>query len=104
MDDEQGQDYVALLMDDAAAYSVNLKTWKAEISRNTQIIALTMQISELETKVSKLSHVKAPTGPSMMPLGTPGSAGTGNCSFELWHLKKVYNKAEHSMIEQDGKT
>jgi hypothetical protein len=48
-----------LLMDDAAAYFVNLKNtgnWKTEISRNTQIIALTMQISELETKVSKLSR------------------------------------------------
>ena len=57
----------ASLMDDAAAYFVNLKntgTWKMEISRNTQIIASTTQISELETKVSKLSHVKAPTGPS----------------------------------------
>ncbi len=53
------------LMDDASAYFVNLKNmgnWKTEISRNTQIIALTTQISALETKVTKLSHVKAPTG------------------------------------------
>jgi hypothetical protein len=45
-------------MDDAAAYFVNLKNnsfWKAKIARNTKIIALTMQISELESKVSKLS-------------------------------------------------
>jgi len=77
---------LALLMDDAAAYFVNLKNtgnWKTEISRNTQIIALTTQISELKTEVSKLSHVKAPTGPLTTPLGTPGSAETGNYSFEL---------------------
>ncbi len=46
-----------LLMDDAAAYFVNLKNtgnWKTEIARKTQIIALTVQISELESKVSKL--------------------------------------------------
>ena len=97
---------LALLMDDAAAYFVNLKNtgnWKTEISRNAQIIALTMQISELETEVSKLSHFKAPTGPLPMPLGTPGSAETGNYSFELWCLEKVDSKAEHSMIKRDGK-
>ncbi len=93
-----------LLMDDAAAYFINLKNmgnWKMEISRNTQIIALTTQISELETKVSQLSCFKAPIGPSTM---TPkGGAGTGNYSFELWRLKKVASKAEHSMIEWDGR-
>ncbi len=72
------------LIDDASAYFVNLKNtgnWKTEISRNTQIIALTTQISALETKVSKLSHVKAPTGHSATPGGgtqTAGDAGTGN--------------------------
>jgi hypothetical protein len=99
-----------LLMDDASAYYVNLKNtgnWKTEISRNTQIIALTTQISALETKVTKLSQVKVPTGHSSTPggdTGTPGGAGTGNYTFELWHLEKVDNKAEHSMIERDGRT
>ena len=98
---------LALLMDDAAAYFVNLKNtgnWKTEFLKNTQIIALTTQISELEAKVSKLSHIKAPTGPSATPLGTSGGAGTGNCSFELWRLEKFDSKAEHGMIERDGKT
>ena len=72
-----------------------------EISRNTQNIALTTQISKLKAKVSKHSHVKAPAGHSTMPLGTPGSAGSGNYSFELWHLKEVDSKAKHSMIERD---
>jgi hypothetical protein len=98
------------LIDDASAYFVNLKNtgnWKTEISRNTQIIALTTQISALETKVSKLSHVKAPTGHSATPgggTGTAGNARTGNYTFKLWRLKKVDSKAEHSMIKRDGKT
>jgi hypothetical protein len=100
-----------LLMDDAAAYYVNLKNtgqWKTEISRNTQIFALTMQISELETKVSKLLTIRAPTGQSAPSSGgtrTNGGTGTNPAyTFELWRLKKVNNKAKHSMIERDGKT
>ena len=83
-----------MLMNNAAAYFVNLKNtgnWKTEISRNTQIIALTTQISELETEVSKLPHFKAPMGHSTTPsggTGTAGNAGTGNYSFELWRLDK----------------
>jgi hypothetical protein len=58
-----------LLMDNAAAYFINFKNmgnWKTEISRNTQIIVLTTQISKLETKVSQLSGFRAPMGPSTM--------------------------------------
>jgi len=83
----------ASLMDDVSAYFVNLKNmgnWKTEMSRNTQIIALTTQITVLETKVTKLSSGAT---------GTLGGAGTGNYTFELWRLEKVDNKAEHSMIE-----
>jgi len=100
----------ASLMDDASAYFVNLKNTgngKTEISRNTLIIALTTQITALETKVTKLSSAKAPTGHPATPggaSGTPGGAGTCNYTFELWRLKKVDSKAEHSMIERDGKT
>jgi hypothetical protein len=100
-----------LLMDDAAAYYINLKNtgqWKTEISRNTQIIVLTMQISELETKVSKLLTIRALTGQSAPSIGGTGTnSGTGTnpvYTFELWRLKKVDNKAEHNMIEWDGKT
>ncbi len=95
-------------MNDAAAYFVNLKNtgnWRTEIARNTQIIALTMRISELESKVSKLSSDRALNGQSATPSGSTG-ASTFNSDkyiFELWHLKKVNNKAEHNMIEQDGK-
>jgi hypothetical protein len=67
-----------------------------------------MQISELETKVSKLLTVRAPTGQSVPSSGgtrTNGGTGTNPVyTFELWRLKKVDNKAEYSMIERDGKT
>ncbi len=97
------------LMDDAATYFVNLKNtgnWKTDIARNTQIIALTMQISALESKVSKLSTDRTSNGQSATPSGSNG-ASTFNSDryiFELWHLEKVDNKAEHNMIEWDGKT
>ena len=98
-----------LLMDDAAAYFVNLKNignWKTEIARNTQIIALTTQISALESKVSKLSTDRTLNGQSATPSGGTGSSAFNSDKyiFELWHLEKVDNKAEHNMIEQDGKT
>ncbi len=67
-----------------------------------------MQISELETKVSKLLTIRAPTGQSAPSNGSTGTnSGTGTNSvytFELWPLKKVKNKAKPSMIERDGKT
>jgi hypothetical protein len=109
MDDEQGQDYMILLMDDAAVYFVNLKNtrnWKKEIARTTQIIALTMQISALESKVSKHSPDRISNGQLATPSGgTRASAFNSDKNiFELWRLKKVDNKAEHNMIEQNGKT
>jgi hypothetical protein len=58
------------LMDDAAAYFVNLMNtgnWKTEIARNTQIIVLTTQISVLESKVSKLSTNRTSNGQSTTP-------------------------------------
>ncbi len=97
-----------LLMDAAAAnfvYLRNTGNWKTEITRNTQIIVLTMQISELESKVSKLTD-RTSTGQSTTPCGGTG-ASAFNCEkyiFELWHLKKANNKAEHNMIEWDEKT
>jgi hypothetical protein len=51
------------LMDEAAAYFVNLKntgTWKTEISRNIQIIVLTTKISELKANVTNRLTGKAP--------------------------------------------
>jgi hypothetical protein len=97
------------LMDDAAAYFLNLKNtgnWKTEITRNTQIIALTIQISALESKVSKLSTDRTSSEQSATPSGGTGASAFNSDKyiFELWGLKKVDNKAEQNMIEPDGKT
>ncbi len=88
-----------LLMDDAAAYFVNLKNtsnWKTEITRNTQIIAMTMQISELESKVFKLSTDSTSNGQSLTTRGGIGASAFNSDKyiFELWCLEKVDNKAE----------
>ncbi len=59
-----------LLMDDDAAYFVNIKNtcnWKTEIARNTQIIVVTTQIFELEAKASKLLTNRTSTGQSATP-------------------------------------
>jgi hypothetical protein len=64
-----------------------------------------MQISALESKVSKLSTDRTSSGQSA-PSGNTG-ASTFNSDkyiFKLWCLEKVDNKAEHNMIEWDGKT
>jgi hypothetical protein len=65
-----------------------------------QLIALTTQISELESKISKLS---ANSGSSKQNEEAPAS-GNNKYIFKLWCLNKVDNKAEHNMIECDGKT
>jgi hypothetical protein len=49
------------LIDDASAYYVNLKNTgarKIKLSKNSQIIALTTQLSELKTKIAKISTNK----------------------------------------------
>jgi hypothetical protein len=67
---------------------------------------LTTKISALETKVSKLSTERALTGQPTTPVGdvVTGGSNSGKYIFELWHLEKVGNKAEHNMIEWDGMT
>jgi hypothetical protein len=67
-----------------------------------------MQISELESKVSKLSTDRTLTGQSVTPSGSSGGTGarvfnTDKYIFELWSLKKVDSKDEHNMFEWDGK-
>ena len=91
------------LMDDAAAYFINLKNtgaWKTEVSCNSQIIALTTQLTELKTEIGKLSASKATP---KLDDGKPAD-GPAKYVFQLWRLEKIYNKAEHNMVERDGKT
>ncbi len=104
----------AKLMEEAATYYLNLKSsgaWKTEISKHLQIIALTMQIAEMESKISSLAIAKTgaanrDTGKSDggPGAGQPGGAGGGRYIFELWHFEKVNNNADCNMGECDGKT
>jgi hypothetical protein len=91
-------------MDDALAYYINLNNTgarKIEMSCNSQPIALTTQIGELKSKLGKLSSTKAP---SKLDESKPSSTnGSKQYIFELWHLKKIDNKAEHNMVEPDEK-
>jgi hypothetical protein len=74
--------------------------WKVELSKNSQLIALAKQISELESKISKLS---TNSGSSKLNEEAP-ARGNNKYVFEQWRLDKVDNKAEHNMVERDGKT
>jgi hypothetical protein len=91
------------LMDDASAYFINLKNtgaWKIEISRSSQIIALTTQLTELKTE---FAASKASKGTPKLDDGK-STGGPAKYVFELWHLEKIDNKVEHNMVERDGKT
>jgi hypothetical protein len=93
-----------ILIDKASAYYVNLKNtgaWKVKLSKNLQLIALTTQISELESKISKLS---TNSGSSKQNEEAPARGNINYPFGELWRLEMVDNKAEHNMIEGDGKT
>ncbi len=92
-----------ILIDKASAYYINLKitgAWKVELSKNLQFIALTTQIYKLESKISKLST----NSRSSKQNEEAPARSNNNYTFELWRLEKVDNKAEHNMIERDGKT
>ncbi len=84
------------LIVDALAFYVNLKNtgaWKTETSHNSQIIALTTQLSDLKTKLSNLMFNKAPLkqDKNIPPSGKPRYV------FELWRLEEVGNKLEHQI-------
>jgi hypothetical protein len=91
------------LMDDASACYVNLKNtgaWKVKLYRNTQIIALTTQLSDLKTEISKLK-----ASPTQKDSGTTVKGTSNNrYVFESWHVERVTNNAEHNMIKRNRKT
>ncbi len=93
-------------MDEAGTYFTNLVvsgSWKAEVSKHAQIIALTTQISELKNEISKVKIV----GKSNEKTLTPGTDDNSNVkpwgNFEQWRLTKVNNGAKFNMVENDGK-
>jgi len=96
------------LMDDASAYFINLKNtgaWKIEISRNSQIIALTTQLTELKTEfdASKASKGTPKLDTPKLDDGKH-TGGPARYAFDFWRLEKIDNKVEHNMVERDGKT
>ncbi len=72
------------LIDDASAYYANFKNtgaWKIELSKNSQIIALTTQLSELKTKIAKISTNK---GSNFKQDEEAPACGNSKYIFELW--------------------
>jgi hypothetical protein len=91
------------LMDDASTYYTNMVAsgdWKSEVSKHSQIIALTTQIMELK---KEFNEVKAAKNIIPTPSGSTPT-GSGSNKFEQWRLEKVDNKEEFNMIVKDGKT
>ncbi len=93
-------------MDEAVTYFTNLVasgSWKAEVSKHAQIIALTNEFSELKNKFSKVKIAAKANKKTL----TPGTDDNSNVkpwgNFELWRLTKVNNSAEFNMVEKDGK-
>jgi hypothetical protein len=92
-----------LLMDDASTYYTNMVAsgdWKSEVSKHSQIIALTTQITELK---KEFNEVKAAKNIIPTPSGSTPT-GPGYNKFEQWRLEKVDNKEEFNMVVKDGKT
>ena len=91
------------LMDDASTYYTNMVAsgdWKSEVSKHSQIIALTTQITELK---KEFNEVKAAKNIIPTPSGSTPT-GPGYNKFEQWRLEKVDNKEEFNMVVRDGKT
>jgi hypothetical protein len=81
------------LMDDASTYYTNMVasgSWKSEVNKHAQIIALTTQITELKKEFNKTKAAK--------------NAIPASNKFEMWRLEKVDNKEEFNMVVKDGKT
>jgi len=92
------------LMTEASLFSLNLKSssgWKIETNKHQQIIALTTQLNEMESKLAKLTPKVG--GPSLpKTIVTTGDTPDMKETFPLWRLKKVQSSEEHCMVERDG--
>jgi hypothetical protein len=91
------------LMDDASTYYTNMVAfgdWKSEVSKHSQIIALTTQITKLK---KEFNEVKAAKNIIPTPSGSTPTV-SGSNKFEQWRLEKVGNKEEFNMAVRDGKT
>jgi hypothetical protein len=66
---------------------------------NQQIIALTTQLNEMETKFATLT---SKVGGNTLPKTTTADTSEMKGRFPLWQLQKVPSSKEHCMIERDG--
>jgi hypothetical protein len=90
------------LMADASSYYTNLVAsgdWKLEANKHVQIIALTMQISELKHAMSQIKTSTKPSGDAVNPSNETYSK---NDIVQKWHLTKVKNGNKFNMVEKDG--
>jgi hypothetical protein len=91
-----------LLMADASSYYTNLVASgnrKLEANKHVQIIASTMQISELKHAKSQVKTSTKPSGDAVNPLNETHSKDD---VFQKWCLTKVENGNEFRMVEKDG--
>ncbi len=85
-------------MTKASLFCLNLKSsggWKIETIKHQQIIALTTQLNEMETKLAKLTPKVGSASLPKMTADTQDMKG----KFPLWRLKKVLSTEEHCMVE-----
>jgi hypothetical protein len=85
-------------MIELSLFCLNLKSsgnWKIETNKHQQIIALTTQLNELETKLTKLTPKVGGAPFSKISTNTQEMKG----EFPLWHLRKASNSEEHCMVE-----
>ena len=78
-----------LLIDEAGTYFTNLVasgSWKAEVSKHVQIIALTTQISELKNEFSKVKIAAKPNKKTL-------TSGTDNTSVDIGLVEKPFQHA-----------
>jgi hypothetical protein len=90
------------LMTELSLFYLNLKYsggWKIETNKHQQIIALTTQLNEMETKLAKLTPK---VGGATLPKTTTADTSEMKGRFPLWRLQKVPSFKEHCMIERDG--
>ncbi len=84
---------------------INLKSsggWKIETNKHQQIIALTTQLNEMESKLAKLTPKVGGLSLPKTIVNTTGDTQDKKGTFPLWRLKKVQSSEEHCMVERDG--
>jgi hypothetical protein len=99
------------LMCKASLNYLNLKfsgTWKMEINKHQQIIALTTQLSDMKSEIFKLTNASKGGGNSGGTSGgtllvkTSDESQQKKGSFPLWRLEKIPSSAEHNMVKREG--